>query len=75
MWVEEESDKRVNNKRAEHALESGSDIVSVACPFCMTMLDDGIKSRKGERDVKVLDIAELLDRADNARVNINGDRH
>jgi len=75
MWVEEESDKRVNNKRAEHALESGSDIVSVACPFCMTMLDDGIKSKKGERDVKVLDIAELLDRADNARVNINGDRH
>ena len=66
MWVEEESDKRVNNKRAEHALESGSDIVSVACPMCMTMLDDGIKSRKGERDVKVLDIAELLDGADNA---------
>ena len=73
MWVEEESDKRVNNKRAEHALASGSDIVSVACPFCMTMLDDGIKSRKGERDVKVLDIAELLNGVDNARARLTGE--
>jgi Fe-S oxidoreductase len=67
MWMEEPSDQRVNNKRAEHVLETGSDIVSVACPFCMTMLEDGLKARKSERDVRVLDIAELLAGTDNAQ--------
>lgn len=66
MWVEEQSGQRVNNRRAEHVIESGSDILGVACPLCMTMLDDGIKTVRGERDVKVLDIAELLDGAVNA---------
>jgi Fe-S oxidoreductase/nitrate reductase gamma subunit len=65
MWVEEPIDQRVNYKRAEHALESGADIVSAACPFCMTMLDDGLETKRGEREVKVLDIAELLDGAAN----------
>lgn len=60
MWMEEAEDKRVNNRRAEHAVESGADIVGVACPFCMTMLDDGIKARKGNRKIEVLDIAEVL---------------
>ena len=64
MWAEEPSEKRVGNLRARHALETGSDILGVACPFCMTMLEEGIASEKGGREIKVLDIAVLLLRPD-----------
>ncbi len=60
MWVDEPSEKRVGTLRARHALETGSDILAVACPFCMTMLADGVDNEKGGREMKVLDIAELL---------------
>ncbi len=59
-FVEEPSDKRVNQERARQALETGADIVAVGCPFCLTMLEDGINARRGERDVNVMDVAELL---------------
>ncbi|HEV2705755.1 MAG TPA: heterodisulfide reductase-related iron-sulfur binding cluster [Pyrinomonadaceae bacterium] len=59
-FVDEPPDKRVNQERAREALETGADVVAVGCPFCMTMLEDGINARKGTRDVKVLDVAELL---------------
>jgi Fe-S oxidoreductase/nitrate reductase gamma subunit len=59
-FIEEPPDKRVNQERARQALETGADIVAVGCPFCMTMLEDGVNARKGERDVKVMDVAELL---------------
>src|SRR5262245_32770810 len=59
-FVEEPKDKRVNQERARQALETGADVVAVGCPFCMTMLEDGVNARKGERDVKVMDVAELL---------------
>ncbi|MFQ5849654.1 MAG: heterodisulfide reductase-related iron-sulfur binding cluster [Candidatus Binatia bacterium] len=66
MWMEEPSDQRINSRRATHALQTGSDTVSVACPFCMIMLEDGLKAKKSERDVSVLDIAELLAATNNA---------
>jgi len=59
-FIEEPKDKRVNQERARQALETGANVVAVGCPFCMTMLEDGVNARKGERDVKVMDIAELL---------------
>jgi Fe-S oxidoreductase/nitrate reductase gamma subunit len=59
-FIEEPKDKRVNQERARQALETGADIVAVGCPFCMTMLEDGINAKRGERDVKVMDVAELL---------------
>jgi Fe-S oxidoreductase len=59
-FVEEPKDKRVNQERARQALETGADIVAVGCPFCMTMLEDGVNARKGDRDVRVMDVAELL---------------
>ena len=59
-FVEEPPDKRVNQERAREVLETGADVLAVGCPFCMTMMEDGINARKGERDVKVLDVAELL---------------
>jgi Fe-S oxidoreductase/nitrate reductase gamma subunit len=59
-FVDEPSDKRVNQERAREAIETGADVLAVGCPFCMTMLEDGVNARKGDRDVKVLDVAELL---------------
>lgn len=59
-FVEEPPDKRVNQERARQALETGADVVAVGCPFCMTMMEDGVNARKGERDVRVMDVAEIL---------------
>jgi len=59
-FVEEPKDKRVNQERARQALETGADVVAVGCPFCMTMLEDGVNAKRGDRDVKVMDVAELL---------------
>ena len=60
MWMEEPSEKRVSNLRAREALGTGADVLSVSCPFCMTMLDEAVNNEKNGRDMKVLDIAELL---------------
>lgn len=59
-FVEEPKDKRVNQERARQALETGADVLAVGCPFCMTMMEDGINARQGSRDVRVMDVAELL---------------
>jgi Fe-S oxidoreductase/nitrate reductase gamma subunit len=67
MWIEEPSDKRVNSKRVEHALETGADVLAVACPFCMTMLEDGVNARMGEEKLKVMDITELVESSGTTR--------
>ncbi len=59
-FVEEPPDQRVNQERAREILETGADTVAVGCPFCMTMLEDGINARKGSREVSVMDVSELL---------------
>jgi len=59
-FVDEPRDKRVNQERAGQALATGCDVVAVGCPFCVTMLDDGIKSRQQNRLVRVSDVAEIL---------------
>jgi Fe-S oxidoreductase len=59
-FVEEPADQRVNQERAQEILETGADTVAVGCPFCMTMLEDGINARKGKREVHVMDVSELL---------------
>ncbi len=61
MWMEEEPTQRVNTRRVEQALETNPDAVAVACPFCMTMIDDGLKAKgKEESDVAALDVMELV---------------
>jgi Fe-S oxidoreductase len=60
---EEKGDKRVNMDRADEAIETKSDFVASACPFCNTMLTDGIKNRDQEVGVEVLDIAEIIAKA------------
>jgi Fe-S oxidoreductase len=60
MWMEEESDKRVNFRRVEQALETNPDTVAVACPYCLTMVDDGLKSKNMEEKVQTLDVMEMV---------------
>lgn len=59
-FVDEPSDKRVNVERAQQALDTRADTVAVGCPFCTTMLEDGLGAVKGDREVAVKDIAELM---------------
>jgi Fe-S oxidoreductase len=61
MWMEEPIGTRINLTRADEARGTGADIIATACPYCATMLDDGVKSRSTERPVDVLDIAVLLE--------------
>jgi heterodisulfide reductase subunit D len=56
----EKGRKDINVERAEEALATGASTVAVACPFCMTMITDGVKNKEREADVKVKDIAELI---------------
>ncbi len=60
MWMEEEPTQRVNIRRVEQALETQPDAVAVACPFCMTMIDDGLKAKGMEEKVPALDVMEIV---------------
>jgi Fe-S oxidoreductase len=61
MFKEEEPGKiRVNLERVNEAVQTGSNIIAAACPFCNTMLTDGVKAGDKENEVQVLDIAELI---------------
>ncbi len=65
MWLEERIGKRVNLERTDEALETGADVVSTACPYCMIMLDDAVRERQASgaasEDVRVLDVAQVLE--------------
>jgi len=61
MFKEEEKGRiRVNSERSNEAIDTGAHIVAAACPFCNTMLTDGVKLAEKEEAVKVLDVAELV---------------
>ena len=61
MWKEEEKGgTRINLERTQEALATGATVIAAACPFCNTMMTDGVKSNEKEGDVQVLDIAELV---------------
>ena len=59
-FVEEPPAQRVNQERAREILATDADVVAVSCPFCLTMMEDGINARKGDREVRVKDVSELL---------------
>jgi Fe-S oxidoreductase len=65
MWMEESKGKRVNNERTQEAAATGAQIVATACPLCLQMFEDGIGAvpAAAEREMKVYDVAELLDMA------------
>lgn len=61
MWKEDEpGEKRINIERAEEALATGAQVVAANCPFCMTMVQDGIKAKDKQDEVMVYDLAELV---------------
>ena len=67
MWMEEQIGKRVNVERVDEALATDPDLITTACPYCTTMLTDGIAEKVGQGEladgqVEVLDIAEVLQR-------------
>ena len=61
----EAGDKEINIKRTEQALDTNPNIIAAACPFCNTMMTDGIKNKKQEHSVKILDVAELIANSNN----------
>ncbi len=67
MWMEERIGKRVNIERIEEALSTEPDLITTACPFCMTMLEDAVAKKIQDKElelgqVEVLDVAEVLER-------------
>ncbi|MHB8437924.1 MAG: (Fe-S)-binding protein [Acidimicrobiales bacterium] len=63
MWMEETIGTRVNLERTDEALNTGADVVSTACPYCLIMLDDAVRARQREDDVKVLDLSQVVERS------------
>jgi len=62
MWTEEKVGKRINHLRSEEIIKSRSRRVATSCPFCLTMLQDGLRD-KGAEEIKVLDVAQILAQA------------
>jgi Fe-S oxidoreductase len=60
---EEPGDERVNNRRIDQLLETRAGTIASACPFCMTMLTDGLKAQEKDEEIGQLDVAELLARS------------
>lgn len=60
MWMEEQNNDRINNKRSLQLLDTGAKTIAVGCPFCMTMITDGVKEAGKIEEVKVKDLAEII---------------
>jgi len=60
MWTEEKLGRRINHIRTDEALKTGVRTIATACPFCLTMMEDGVKDRGKEGERRVKDIAELV---------------
>ena len=69
-WMEETIGKRVNQMRVDEALGTGAEVLAAACPFCITMFDDGIKGVEAEEKMHTEDIAEIVVQAMEAKSGI-----
>ena len=61
MWMETDPNTRINNRRLQEALDAQVDTIATACPYCLTMFDDAIRTKAVGKQMKVLDIAEILE--------------
>ncbi|MEQ8220999.1 MAG: (Fe-S)-binding protein, partial [Candidatus Eremiobacterota bacterium] len=61
MWMEEHIGTRINETRTEDALKTGAEKICTACPYCLTMFEDGLKTK--QKELKVMDLAEVLEQA------------
>jgi len=66
-WMEETIGTRVNQTRVNEALDTGAEVLAAACPFCITMFDDGIKGVEAEEKMQIEDISEIVVQAIEAR--------
>ncbi len=62
MWLETDPNTRINHRRLADALQVKADVVATACPYCLLMFDDAIRSKGLGEQVKVMDIAEVLEK-------------
>jgi Fe-S oxidoreductase/nitrate reductase gamma subunit len=62
MWLETDPNTRINHRRLAEALQAKVDVVATACPYCMIMFDDAIRSKGVNEQIQVMDIAEVLER-------------
>ena len=60
MFMEEQNKDRMNVRRTLQLVETGASTIATACPFCMTMITDGLKDQNKEEEIRMLDVAELL---------------
>ncbi|GIE49838.1 Fe-S oxidoreductase [Amorphoplanes nipponensis] len=60
MWMEEKIGKRINVERTEEALATGAKTIAVGCPFCYTMIGDGVTGKGEQENVEVIDVASVL---------------
>jgi Fe-S oxidoreductase len=60
MWMEEKIGKRINVERTEEALATGAKTIAVGCPFCYTMIGDGVTGKGEQENVEVVDVASVL---------------
>jgi len=60
MFLEDEEGERINNGRVKEAIDTGAETIASACPFCLTMLDDGLKTYDKQNEIEVKDIAEIV---------------
>lgn len=60
MWLEETIGVNINDSRTEQALATGADVIGTACPFCLTMMTDGLKAKDEEGKMEAMDIAEMV---------------
>jgi Fe-S oxidoreductase len=67
MWMEERIGKRINVERTEEALATGAGTIAVGCPFCYTMLGDGVTAKGEQENVEVVDVATVLLRSIEAK--------
>jgi Fe-S oxidoreductase len=60
MWLHERLGRRINQMRAEEVVKSGAQVLGTACPYCLSMLEDGMKSLDGDHPVRVMDLVEMV---------------
>ena len=63
MWLEENIGTRINHIRTLQAIETKSTLVATACPYCLTMLVDGIKEKGQEGTIAAIDLSELVEQS------------
>ncbi len=69
MWLESDAEVRINQQRLQDVLKASSNVVATACPYCLLMFDDAIRSKGLGEQLQVLDIAEILDRQFSSATN------